>query len=261
MPNRSQMPTPERGSWQRAFPIGVAEMVLLLSGRRWPFLGAAGCSKVDTSKKGRQAEREGYAMGRRIIWLLVSAIGVLPVHAQTEDAPLSSQAALPVDRHFDFFENAPKAYWQASGSSRLRFPGREGDQRGFARQLSEANLTTGEQVERLLQSHPEGRGRGWIQAIYPPLTLANEMRFRARIGFLAGTKESDGARFSVHVREGRQRFRLLSRSLGPEQAVDVEGDLSRWAGRTISVILRVNAGTSAVNDWAVWVNPRLEAKR
>ncbi len=202
-------------------------------------------------------------MCRSIVWLLVSAIGIVPVYAQDQarTEPLPVLAPVAVDKHFDLYENAANAYWQASGSGRLPFPGVEGDQRGYARTLAQAKLSTGEQAERLLESQPQGRGRGWIQAIYPPVTLGEGIQFRALAGFLAGTKDSDGARFSVRVREGRQRFRLLSHTLTADQSVHLQGDLSRWAGKTISVILRVDAGASATNDLAVWVNPRLEASR
>ncbi len=201
-------------------------------------------------------------MRRHIIWLLVSALGFGATQAQEpplqEDPP--ARAPVHIDTGYDFFEQAAGAYWQSSGAGRLPFPGKKGDQRGFARQLSKATLSTGQPAEKLLQSHPEGRGRGWIQAIYPPLTIGQGMKFRALIGFLEGTEGSDGARFSVQVREGRQRFRLLVHTLRADQSEHLEADLSRWAGKTISVILRVNAGTSAVNDRAVWVNPRLEVK-
>ncbi len=208
-------------------------------------------------------------MRRHIIWLFVSALGFGAAQAQeppfqaqepslTEARP--TQAPVQIDTGYDFFEHAASAYWQSSRAGRLPFPGQEGDQRGFARQLSQATLSTGEPAEKLLQSHPEGRGRGWIQAIYPPLIIGDGMKFRALIGFLEGTEGSDGARFSMQVREGRQRFRLLSHTLKADQSEHLQADLSRWAGKTISIILRVNAGTSAVNDRAVWVNPRLEVK-
>lgn len=168
-------------------------------------------------------------MRRSIIWLFISVIGIVPAYGQTQAVTpsLRVQAPLEVDQHFDFYEDAPRAYWQASGSGRLPFPGKEGDQRGYARQLSQGTLSTDQQVERLLQIHPEGRGRGRIQAIYPPMTLGAGMTFRALVGFLAGTQDSHGARFSVHVREGRQRFRLLSHTLRADQSENVQGDLSR----------------------------------
>ena len=201
-------------------------------------------------------------MRQSFIWLFVAAISIVPVHGQAQagkEAP-PAQPSPQVDRYFDFFEQAPTAYWQASGAGRLPFPGRAGDQRGFVRQIARASLSSGEPVERLLQSHPEGRGRGWIQGIYPPVALGENMRFRALVGFLEGTQGSDGARFSVLVREGRQRFRVMSYTLKADRSAQLDVDLSRWARKTVSIILRVDAGTSATNDRAVWVAPRLEAK-
>jgi hypothetical protein len=34
-------------------------------------------------------------------------------------------------------------------------------------------------------------------------------------------------------------------------------DLSRWTGKKIALVLRVDAGATSTQDWAVWVKPRL----
>ena len=102
--------------------------------------------------------------------------------------------------------------------------------------------------ERLAEEVPEGA----------TILLEDGMRFQAVAGFLQGAAGSDGVRFSVRLREGRRSFRLLSRLVGPQQQVHLEADLSRWAGKTVSIVLRVDAGGTATRDLAVWVSPRLE---
>ncbi len=188
------------------------------------------------------------------------------VQAQAADkssdapTPARSRGATPiqVDARYDLYEHAPSALWQASGSGKLPFPGEAGDRRGYVRALSKATLSTGTTAVRLVQSHPEGRGRGWVSGTYPPIILGDDMRFRAVAGFLEGAGGSDGVRFSVRVREGRRNYRLLSQLVGPDQQVNLEGDLSRWSGKTVSIVLRVDAGGTATRDLSVWASPRLE---
>ena len=78
------------------------------------------------------------------------------------------------------------------------------------------------------------------------------------IGFLQGADESDGARFTVSIKADGQTRRIYAKGLTPKRYENVDIDLSRWAGKVVHIILRVDAGNHSRQDYAVWVKPRLD---
>ncbi len=165
----------------------------------------------------------------------------------------------PVDSS-NLYAQARLATWQSRSAKRLPFPGTTDDRRGFVRTFARAKLSTGNAARRVLQTHPDRRSRGWIRGVYPPLTMSVPMQFRAVAGFLQGTKASDGATFSVFVKEDKRMRRVIRKHVKPDQYVNLQADLSRWVGKRMQLVLQVDAGASGVQDRAVWVSPRLERK-
>jgi hypothetical protein len=157
---------------------------------------------------------------------------------------------------YDFYADADKAQWRA-GRQALPFPGGTGDKRGFVRRVPNGYLSTGNKSVMMLQTHPEWQSGGWIAGLYPAFVPGQDVHFKAVAGFLKGADHSDGATFIVQVYEKGRYTTLIKKQVTPAQYVSLDGDLSRWAGKKIQLILRVNAGKSSAQDWAVWVKPRL----
>jgi hypothetical protein len=158
--------------------------------------------------------------------------------------------------HYDLYSEAAKAQWR-SGAGVLPCPGSASDARGFVRRLERGKLHTGNAAIQLLQTHPQWVGNGHVAGFYPAMFLAPGVHFKTVIGFLQGAGASDGATFTVQVYENGRYQRVFRRTLRADRYANVDVDLSRWAGKKINLILRVDSGASSTQDWAVWVKPRL----
>jgi hypothetical protein len=117
-----------------------------------------------------------------------------------------------------------------------------------------------------LHMHPRWSPKGTIKGWLPWVKLPAGAVFRAKVGFLAGAGNTDGVRFQVweHHRapNGREVWNsvldLHKRYDG--ELVEVVAELSHLSGRDASIELRVDAGDSSGQDWAVWVAPRIETR-
>ncbi len=168
-------------------------------------------------------------------------------------------AVSPGVKSYSFFENASTAEWR-SASGRLPFPGLANDKRGFARVLQNGTLSPNTRAVSLLQTHPQWKNRGWIEGRFPAMTLGAGVRFKAICGFLKGAKQTDGATFKVYVKDGKRYKQAAYAKVTAGRYKTLEADLSRWVGRRVQIILRVMAGSTSTQDWAVWVKPRLTQK-
>jgi hypothetical protein len=164
---------------------------------------------------------------------------------------------------YDFIEAAPNAQWYGTNTS-LIWPGAGTDEAGFARWMSNAQLEDGSRRVRLLETHPTWTENGVIMAEFPTshLQLQEGDHFVAEVGLLAGAEAGD-VTFSVRIDDGdpdssyaADLATVTDRYDGLLQPIDV--DLSQHAGRSGIIILRVSANGAATQDWAVWIDARLE---
>lgn len=162
---------------------------------------------------------------------------------------------------YDFVEKAPLASWQSGDPvTGLTWNGAPGDTQGFARWAT-GNLETGAAIQgRCLQTHPKWVAGGWIDGAYADLytNLLYVVRkgdlFNATVGFLQGANAGN-VTYKVILRASTSGTVTLA------QVTDTYGDglktisvdLSPYAGQGADVILRVEAGESADQDWACWV--------
>lgn len=174
---------------------------------------------------------------------------------------------------YNFYDEAQKADWKSttidSGKEhKLRF-GEDHQSLGSAR-IVKKQMEDGK-VRSVLHTHPKWTKKGIIEGIYPEIRdFPRESQFVGWIGFIKpnGTPKSDGARFSIYVkhydRASRTKmeeevFDFHKRYNGRMQKVVV--DLSRFAGKSVGIILRVDTGSNATNtpteDWAAWYAPAL----
>ncbi len=162
-------------------------------------------------------------------------------------------------RSYDFYNKAGAAVW-FSGAGKLPFPGKHNDRRGSARLISRGTLHPDRKAISILETHPQWTANGWIEGRYPVIVLDKGLRFKAVGGFLKGAAASRGVMFKVILRETERRNEVVvvKRKVLPGQTVRLESpDLTSWAGKKVQFVLRVEAGSSSAQDWAVWVKPRL----
>lgn len=158
---------------------------------------------------------------------------------------------------YNFFTQAGKAQWK-SNAGPLPFPGPDSDRRGFARTLGSGVICPNNNAANLLQTHPQWKVGGWIQGRFPLMRLDKNVTFKATGALLKGAEASDGVVMSVFVREqGKNARRVLRKHITNREYTPLKADLSAWAGKPVNIVLRVSAGRTSAQDWAVWVNPKL----
>lgn len=161
---------------------------------------------------------------------------------------------------YDFVEKAPLASWQSGDPvTDLTWNGSTGDTQGFARWAT-GNLETGNAIQgQCLHTHPKWVADGWITGAYADLYTTEHYvvqtgdRFHATVGLLQGANAGN-VTFKVLLRASSSGTVTLA------QVTDVYGDgmktisvdLSPYAGQGADIVLRVEAGDSADQDWACW---------
>ena len=199
--------------------------------------------------------------------VLKPSLPVAKVETQTAPRVPStkvSPASLPPPKvkEYDLYENAHGAQWRSrspgSGANALTFPGGISDRQGYVRRIPSAKINPDNGAGFLLQTHPEMKDRSYIAGLYPDMVLDEFIRFKAVAGFIKGARDSDGATFVVQVYESGRYTTVLRQKVAQENYVHLDGDLNPWSGKSVRIILRVEAGQTSTHDWTVWVKPRLE---
>ncbi|MBS0155296.1 MAG: hypothetical protein JSS38_11920 [Nitrospira sp.] len=194
------------------------------------------------------------------------------------DIPPNTSSAQP-STSIDLFQLAgdPQSRW-ASGrlvdahnttdNANLPWMGNAGDSRGFARSDVNVIMEDGRSWPSVLRTHPKWVDQGTIKGWLAWRPIPTGAHFQAQVGFLRGALGTDGVTFWVWVhyliggfagnveqwKPVAQHFKKYTQSL---DTIDV--DLSAYAGQSISIELRVDAGGSSGQDWAAWVNPTITA--
>jgi|GEM_PF-2483781 len=164
---------------------------------------------------------------------------------------------------FDFVAQADGAGWESAAGS-LPFPGKDADERGFALWRTGYSLEDGSRAELVLETHPQWADYGTIQGIYKAtreIVLQRGDLFVARVGFLQGAEEGD-VTFRLLFSNACD-FREFYEEVGPlRDRYDKilrgwEVPLNRFAGQNGCFALRVEAGETPIQDWAVWVEAKI----
>lgn len=160
----------------------------------------------------------------------------------------------------DLLAAAPSASWTSSLGAHVLTFGVEGDPRGFVVWRDYPVLEDGSQPARVLQTHPQWVDEGMIVGDYAlPRPIVPGDRFRARVGFLSGAHGQ--VTFVLAVRGGPLSSPVILASVkdsGTDGKLrNMNVDLSPAVGAT-NIQLGVLAGESSFEDWAVWLEPRVE---
>ena len=92
--------------------------------------------------------------------------------------------------------------------------------------------------------------------------LTGPAAFEADVGFYTGATGTDGVTFWVweHHKEAGQEvwnpiIQLPKKYTG--KLAPIRASLNHLVGKEVGIELRVDAGDSSGQDWAVWVRPRI----
>ncbi len=156
-------------------------------------------------------------------------------------------------------EYAENAEWR-SGSGKVTF-GNIRDPIGEVSKRPRDPLETLKCYSVLL-THPNWSNNGFIRGCFNlPRPIRVDDRFRTEVGFSGGATRGD-ARFQVYVRDGQGKetriVDLVDQYDGTLRPIDEP--LTGFAAAKVICIL-VNAHGSSGDDWAIWVEPRIEPVR
>jgi hypothetical protein len=158
----------------------------------------------------------------------------------------------------DLLNSASSAAW-SSGAGRLPFNGSEGDERGFVIMRQGRLLEDGSVEARVLETHPQWVPQGFIEGDFTlPAPIIPGDKFQSEVGFLAGeiVGEVDFTVLVVDDSGNARRAGTVRDSAQDKRRQVLEADLSPFAGaRTLR--LRVDAGSTSAQDWAVWIGPKV----
>ncbi|HST81677.1 MAG TPA: PASTA domain-containing protein [Kineosporiaceae bacterium] len=161
---------------------------------------------------------------------------------------------------FDLLGTASSAQWRNGDGVTLPFNGNDGDDRGFVLIRENFQLENGETPPLVLETHPQWIPDGVIEGSYAlrsPVIRGDH--FRAKVGFIAGAAGS--VRFDILVDGGDACDGTVVHSIddsGPDRVVRaIDVDLSACEGAT-SLRLRATTIGSGGQQWAVWLDPRVE---
>jgi PASTA domain len=152
----------------------------------------------------------------------------------------------------------PSALWSNGSGVTLQWNGSDGDTRGFVRPAGNLPLTLGGSAPaNSFETHPEWINGGRITGRFPlPNPVLAGDRLTGRMSFRSGSLGA--VTFSVSaVLSSGSTVSLMSRGVGSPLGGTFDIDLSPAAGATV-LLLTVDAGGSAAQDWAIWVNPVIQ---
>jgi hypothetical protein len=157
---------------------------------------------------------------------------------------------------YDFYDHACEATW-TSAAGTLPCPGTDGDAKGFVLKLDAPKLEDGTTGPHGLLTFPQNVTDGYIQAVYPPVTIQSGDRFQSIINCQYGATGCyvtfqvsymlDGSGTIVTLKTFREKIEGLYYRL--------DLNLSSLSGKNVKFILKVLATGSPSGDRALWSGP------
>jgi hypothetical protein len=158
---------------------------------------------------------------------------------------------------YDFMDHMCDATW-TSGLGSLPCPGGTSDPGGFVIAVGGMELEDGSTWPKVLETHPQWINDGWIQGKYHlPSPIQAGDRFVAKVGFL---KNAAAGNVKFMVTAGTNGGGTAWTQVKPynNSLVDVSFEFDSIFVGASYVSLRVLANGPSAQDWAVWVEPRIE---
>jgi len=161
---------------------------------------------------------------------------------------------------YDFVAKASTASWR-SGAGVLPFNGSSSDHRGFVKWLNNATLENNSKYTKVLETHPQWVNYGYIRGEYPMsnYVVAKDDYFYAWVGLLKNASAGNVTFRVFIVPSGGSPLQLAAVGDNYDAKLkNIKVSLAPWRGKSITkFILKVDAGSSPSQDWAVWASAYL----
>ncbi len=159
---------------------------------------------------------------------------------------------------YDFAADAASARWQ-DGFGDLPYNNSPAPGRGFALDILSPRMEDKTHTDlRAIQAAPNNTANGYLEGAFPYYTVQAGDHFVAGVGCHADAKQCL-LTFQLSYREEGSAPVILrtwaEKNDGLINNVDV--DLSSLAGKRVSFILTVNAGSDPTDDLGFWLQPRI----
>jgi hypothetical protein len=169
---------------------------------------------------------------------------------------------------YDLLRVSNLATWR-NGDGNLPEPGGENNAHGAHFQIPNRDMAVTPQLETIPQQVPQG----WIQGIwgyfysddadYSPkmaaIKIPAKLHFVARVGLSRDATGTDGVTFRFGLRDLNDTVTWIDskKVTSPGAFENWDINLSNYEGQKYYFFLRVDAGASPVNDFAIWNQARL----
>ena len=123
------------------------------------------------------------------------------------------------------------------------------------RMLEAKSISKDGETLLVILHHPPGEGVGDVTYKLPLPALQGGKKLTFKFGTCFSAPTANGVRFTTLL-DGKELWSGEQKDQAPR---DHQLDLSSWAGKTVSLTLRVDAidGDDAY-DWSCWVHPQIE---
>ena len=169
---------------------------------------------------------------------------------------------------YDLLSVSNLATWR-NGDGDLPEPGSENNLHGAHFQIPTRDMEVRPQLETIPQQVPQGWMQGTWGFFYSdveygsPKTAAisvpAKLHFVARVGLASNAAGSDGVTFKFGLKDLNDTVTWIAskKASTPGGFEDWDINLGEYEGQKLYFILRVDAGASPVNDFAIWNQARL----
>ena len=161
---------------------------------------------------------------------------------------------------YDFTAKAGDAKW-TSGAGTLKFPGTDGDAKGYALKKDAPKFESGVIAKNAgMLFVPQKISNGFIQASYPAFKVEKGDRFQTTVGCESGATSCYVAYRLDYEVGGTVKTFWTFRERYEGWTYDANLDLTPLAGKDVKFILYISAYGSPTGDMALWGNPVIVRK-
>lgn len=194
-------------------------------------------------------------------WILRNATGALFGIGTNASNPIwieiNVTGSPAIGTGYDFTTNVCAAEWK-SGAGLLPCPGINGDKNGFIIKLDSTKLEDGTlSASPALLVGPQNKYNGYVQGIYPTITVQPGDRFRTTVGCEFGISCYVAFKLDYMTATGTITNFWTWREQNEGRPKNIDLDLTPLVGQNVRFILALSANGSAANDRAVWSAPAI----
>ena len=200
-------------------------------------------------------------------WMLRNAEGDTFGVAASGEAPLITEfqvADLAPGVVYEFDQVHCLAVWHSNLATFLPCDGGEDEEDpriGYVRLVADASLEDNNpNNSSVIEVKPNNQDGGWINGIFPPITIHSGDHFLAEVGCLAENPDCSIIFQLEYQREDGSLSRLGEwQQLQDREASSINIDISELAGESIRFILRVEEnGGRSLQGIGYWLDARIE---